>query len=123
MSRTLQARPRSRRIRGRRYRVALRTFLNKPGFHGKASLIASVEDTSELPAHELRYRRHPEIYLNISDCSSQCTLAFEICTRDEQKNSLYKLDQLLEGIGRFRDALTEEIALYNKRERASWRDL
>jgi hypothetical protein len=115
-------RRRSRVIRGLRYRVALRTFLNKPGFHGKATLIASVEDTSRIPAEELRFEREPDTYLSISDCSSECRLEIEITSREAQRNSLYKLNTLIGGLERFREALSEEIELYNERKRNLWRE-
>lgn len=104
-------------LRGTRYRVAIRSFLNKPGFHGRASLVASVEDTSRLPEEELRFHRLPKTYLSISDCSRECALEFDIGTRDHQRNSLHKLRVLIGGLEAFRDALEEEIVLYNERVR------
>lgn len=99
-----------------RYRCSIRQFLNRPGHHGKAAIIASVEDTSRLNPEELRYPRPPAIYLNISDCSRHVTLAFEVNTRDEQANSMYKINTLLGALVRFRDALVAEIQLYNQRQ-------
>jgi hypothetical protein len=99
-----------------RYRCAIRQFLNRPGHHGRASVIASVEDSSRTAKDELRYNRLPDIYLNISDCSKSCTLTFSIRTRGEQKNSLYKIDTLVSALTKFRDALVAEIDLYNIRE-------
>lgn len=99
-----------------RYRCSIRQFLNRPGHHGKATIIASVEDTSRLNPQELRYPRPPAIYLNISDCSRQVTLAFDVGTRDEQANSMYKINTLLAALVRFRDALVAEIQLYNERQ-------
>ena len=104
-------------LRGTRYRLAIRSFLNKPGFHGKASLVASVEDTSRLHDEELRWERPAKTYLSISDCARECTLEIDIRTRDEQRNSLWKLNTLIAGLETFRDALEEEIALYNERLR------
>lgn len=102
-------------LRGTRYRVSIRQFINRPGFHGKAALVASVEDTSRLTEPELRFHRLPKTYLSISDCSRECALEFDIGTRDHQRNSLYKLRVLINGLEAFRDALEEEIALYNER--------
>jgi hypothetical protein len=99
-----------------RYRCSIRQFLNRPGHHGKAAIIASVEDTSRLNPEELRYPRPPAIYLNISDCSRHVTLSFDVNTREEQANAMYKINTLLSTLVRFRDALVAEIQLHNKRQ-------
>lgn len=112
---------RRRRIGSKRYRVAIRQFLNQRGWHGKASLIATVEDTSRLPPSELRFERDPEVYLNISDCSRECTFEFDFHTLEGRDNSLYNVDTLIAGLERFRQALAEEIALYEARERKRYR--
>lgn len=118
---TRRKRRRYRASRSTRYRVAIRQFLNQPGFHGKAALIASVEDTSRLHSEELRFAREPDVYLNISDCGRECTLEFgDLATRAGQQNSLYKIDTLINGLERFRDALEAEIELYNRRSKELW---
>lgn len=114
-------RGRSVAVRGRRFRVAIRQFLNRPGFHGKAAVIASVEDTSVLDEAELRFHRVPDIYLSISDCSKECALEFNLEGREAQRNSLYKINTLIASLERFRDALESESALYNERTRTIWR--
>lgn len=104
----------------RRFRVALREFLNLPGWHGRASLIAEVENTSRLRQAELRFRREPEVFLCISDCSNQCEFAFDLATAAGQRNSLHKVDVLLAGLERFREALVVEIELFNERQETIW---
>jgi hypothetical protein len=99
--------------------VTIRQFLNRPGWHGKAALIASVEDTSKLPEDALRFPRLPDVYLSISDCSRECSLEFDLDTRDGQANSLYKLDTLIYGLERFRHAIEAEIELYNQRQKGN----
>lgn len=117
MSGQRRPRRRYRATRGKRYRVSIRQFLNRPGWHGKAALIASVEDTSRLHDEELRYGRTPDVYLEISDCSHECVLAFDLSSDSAQQNSLYKIDTLIDGLERFRDALEAEIDLYNQRSK------
>lgn len=98
-----------------RYRCSIRQFLNRPGYHGKAAIVASVEDTSQLAKEELRFGRAPSIYLNISDCSREVTLQFNLRTPNEQVNSLYKAKTLVGAITKFQTALEDEVALLRKR--------
>lgn len=98
----------SRRVR---YRCSIRQFLNRPGHHGTAAIIASVENTSRLPKDELRFGRCPRVYLNISDCSRQVALQFDLNTPAQQANSLHKIKTLVDALATFRAALEAEIAL------------
>lgn len=100
-----------------RYRCAIRRFLNRPGWHGRATIVAEVEDTSRLHPEELRFGREPKVFLSISDCSNECRLEFHLDSRAAERNSLYKLDTLIGSLERFRQALREEIDLLNQRRR------
>src|SRR6266542_5267018 len=70
-----------------RARVDVRRFLNLPGFHGGAYVVAYVEDTSsrELTKRDplgyegSRYfNPQPRIILEIADCSERVNLEFEL---------------------------------------------
>lgn len=106
-----------RTARETRYRCTIRRFLNRPGWHGRAAVIAEVEDTTRLHPDELRFPTRPHIYLMISDCSHECRLEFDLTSRSGQRNSLYKIDTLIRSLERFRSALREEIALERQRNR------
>jgi hypothetical protein len=84
-------------------RVDVRRFLNLPGFHVGAYVVAYVEDTS---ARELTKRDpfgyegsryvnpQPRIILEIADCSQRINLEFEVDSELDVDNSLHKVDVL-----------------------------
>ncbi len=108
-------------------RVDVRRFLNLPGFHGGAYVVAYVEDTStrEITKRDLfgyegsRYvNPQPRIILEIADCSNRINLEFELNSELRVENSLHKLDVLLAALTEFREGLVEEARLYRERESA-----
>ena len=106
-------------------RVDVRRFLNLPGFHAGAYVVAYVEDTS---ARELTKRvpfgyegsryvnPHPRILLEIADCSNRINLEFQVDSALDVENSLHKLAVLLGALSEFRAGLVEEARLYRERE-------
>ena len=106
-------------------RVDVRRFLNLPGFHGGAYVVAYVEDTS---ARELTKRDpfdfegntyvnpQPRIILEIADCSQRINLEFEVDSELDVENSLHKVDTLAAALAEFRGGLIEEARLYRERE-------
>jgi hypothetical protein len=106
-------------------RVDVRRFLNLPGFHGGAYVVAYVEDTS---ARELTTRDpfgfegaeyvnlRPRIILEIADCSNWINLEFELDSELDVENSLHKVDVLAAALAEFRAGLVEETRLYRERE-------
>jgi hypothetical protein len=108
-----------------RARVDVRRFLNLPGFHGGAFVVAYVEDTSgrEITKRDLfgyegsRYvNPQPRIILEIADCSERISLEFELHSELQVENSLHKVDVLLGALAEFRAGLVEEARLYRERE-------
>jgi hypothetical protein len=109
-----------------RARVNERWFLNLPGFHGGAYVLAFVEDTSECgPRHlpdcdddcpDCPENLEPRTILEISDCSERIELWFEIDSERRRANSLHKLDTLIAALRVFRKGLEEEFAEYDRRE-------
>jgi hypothetical protein len=106
-------------------RVDVRRFLNLPGFHGGAYVVAYVEDTSsrEIAKRDLfghksgRYvNPHPRVILEIADCSERINLEFEIDSDLHTENSLHKLDSLIEALNELRSGLLEEAGLYRERD-------
>ena len=107
-------------------RVDARCFLNLPGFHGGAYVVAYVEDTS---AREITKRDpygcetgryvnpHPRIILDLADCSGRINLEFDVDSELDVENSLHKVDTLLTTLAEFRTGLLEEARLHRERER------
>ena len=106
-------------------RVDVRRFLNLPGFHGAAYVVAYVEDTSgrEITKRDLfgyegsRYvNPQPRIILEIADCSERISLKFELHPELQIENSLHKVNVLRGTLSEFRAGLVEEASLYRERE-------
>jgi hypothetical protein len=110
-----------------RTRVSERWFLNLPGFHGGAYVVAYIEDTSERePQREpcckddcpdCPHNFEPRITLEIADCYKRVNLEFDVDLEEARANSLHKLDTLIAALRVFRAGLVEEIAEYVRRER------
>ena len=107
-------------------RVDVRRFLNLPGFHGGAYVVAYVEDTSgrkitkrDLFGYETGrwVNPRPRIILEVADCSNRIELEFEIDSELHLENSLHKLDALAAALDEFREGLVEEARLFAERER------
>jgi hypothetical protein len=108
-------------------RVTERWFLNLPGFHGGAYVLAYLEDTSELHPRpekwcdsdcpDCPHNFEPECMLEISDCSRRIELEFGFETEAERQNSLHKLDTLITALRVFRAGIEAEQAEYERRER------
>ena len=99
-----------------RARVDERRFLNLPGFHGGAYVVAYVEDTSD---RGLRSDENFEArtILELADCSDRINLWFDLDTEAERANSLHKLDTLIAALEAFRKGIVEEFAEYDRRQR------
>jgi hypothetical protein len=108
-------------------RVSERWFLNQPGFHGGAYVLAYLEDTSELhprpeewcdeDCRECPHNFEPDSLLEIADCRERIELEMDFGTEAGRMNSLHKLDTLIAALRVFRTGLAEEFAEYERRER------
>ena len=88
-----------------RARVNERWFLNLPGFHGGAYVVAYVEDTSERTlrrdpqcdddCRDCPHNFEPRMILEIADCEDRINLEFDVDTEAGRANSLHKIDTLL----------------------------
>ena len=111
-----------------RARVNERWFLNLPGFHGGAYVVAYVEDTRE---RDLRrdngcddaectrcpHNFEPRMVLELADCNDRINLEFDLDSTGGRENSLHKLDTLLTALRVFREGLVEEFEPYDRRQR------
>ena len=106
-----------------RARVNERWFLNLPGFHGGAYVLAYVEDTSGRGLQHCEEcdecepdNFEPRTILEIADCDRRIELEFEVYSERRRANSLHKLDTLITALRVFRKGLEEEFAEYERRE-------
>lgn len=90
-----------------------RRFLNLPGFHAGAYVVAYVEDTSG--REPTPYNFEPRIILEIADCSRRINLEFEVSSDLHVENSLHKVDSLIDVLRRFREGLLTEAERYKAR--------
>lgn len=105
-----------------RHRVSQREFLNLPGFHEGASVMAYVEDTSErgLERYEHTgnlYNPHPRMLLQIADCEGHISLEFDISSPHQRMNSFHKIQTLIDVLEAFKTGMAVESTLYKRRER------
>jgi len=110
-----------------RARVNERWFLNLPGFHGGAYVVAYVEDTSDCGPRSEPYCEddcpdcphnfEPKTILEIADCYKRVNLDFDLDLEEARANSLHKLDTLIAALRVFRTGLVEEFEQYERRER------
>jgi hypothetical protein len=110
-----------------RARVNERWFLNLPGFHGGAYVVAYVEDTSDCGPRcepyceddcpDCPHNFEPRLTLEIADCYKRVNLDFDLDLEEARANSLHKLDTLISALRVFRTGLVEEAAEYERRER------
>ena len=112
-----------------RARVNERVFLNLPGFHGGAYVLAYVEDTSERHAKwhsecdeddhcdECPHNFEPRTILEMADCNDRIELEFDVDSEAGRENSLHKVETLIAALRVFREGLVAEFAEYDRRER------
>lgn len=102
------------------YRVRIRKFLNKPGFHAGAYVLAEVEDSTK---HKKGKHGWPYVHvdLTLADCSRVVSFDFNLSSAQDRANSLHKIDVLVDSLTQFRDALQAESDLAVERSRGQKR--
>lgn len=105
-----------------RHRVNHREFLNLPGFHEGAYVMAYVEDTSQRRLErcertETTYNPRPRLLLQIADCENHISLEFDISSPHRRMNSFHKIQTLIDALEAFKAGMAEESTLYKRRER------
>ncbi len=103
------------------YRMRVRRFLNRPGYHAGAYVLAEVEDSTNVKKD--RNGRWPwvDITLVLSDCDRVVSYDFNLETASGRSNSLHKIDLLVETLSRFRDAMHQEAELAAQRQKSGSR--
>ena len=110
-----------------RARVNERWFLNLPGFHGGAYVLAYVEDTRGCSPRRCAYcdddckdspcNFEPRMILEIADCSTRINLEIDVDTAPRRANSVHKLDTLISALRVFRAGVVAEFDEYDRRKR------
>jgi hypothetical protein len=111
-----------------RARVNERVFLNLPGFHGGAYVLAYVEDTTERglirddgcddpECERCPHNFEPRVILELADCTRRIELEFYVDSEAARGNSLHKIDSLLAALRVFRQGLVDEFEPYDRRQR------
>lgn len=102
------------------YRVRIRKFLNKPGFHAGAYVLAEVEDSTK---HKKGKHGWPYVHvdLTLADCSRVVSFDFDLSSAKDRANSLHKINVLVESLIQFREALRAEVELTAERSRGKRR--
>jgi len=92
-----------------------RAFLNLPT-NLRAYIIAFVEDSSTYTAGHDEYRNGGRIELRIADCYNEIDLYFDLSTKRERDNAVYKAKTLAEILAKFKDAIELEVKAIEDRE-------
>lgn len=82
----------------------------------KAFAIGIVEDTSENPTDEDEKWKWGEIQLTLGDCLRHVTFDFNLNTKPERRNSLYKIRRIAEVVNAVHQALEKEAASIERRK-------
>jgi hypothetical protein len=96
-----------------------RALLNLPGHETVGAIVAEVENTEHVkkPADEYDYVREPTMNLAISDCSRSIGLAVSVRTADDYKNTLHKVDTMIELLEGFREGVVAERERFVERKK------
>jgi hypothetical protein len=98
------------------YRVRIRKFLNKPGYHAGAYVLAEVDDSTK---HKKGKHGWPYVHvdLTLADCNRVVSFDFDLSSARQRANSLHKIDLLVDCLIQFREALRAEADLAAERGR------
>lgn len=106
----------ARRWCGKRY------LLNGKGFQGTAAVVAEIEDTRRWKAGcdgdgepIGTYAPEPDYILRFSDCDRAVTFILDFGSEAAHKNSLRKIDRMVDALVALRPALEQEQALHLER--------
>ena len=98
-----------------KFHVQDREFLNKiTGM--RAYIIGVVEDTRDIPDSDEDGWKWGQIELKIADCFEEISLEFNMSTREDRENSVYKIRKLSEVIDSMRTAIEIEAESIEARE-------
>ncbi len=98
-----------------KYHVRKRIFLNRD-LDMRAIAIAIVEDTSEIPNENEDDWKYGTIELTLGDCYRQISYDFNLSSKENRRNSLYKIRRIAAIVNAVRDAIETEAASIDRRK-------
>ena len=101
--------------RSTKYHVRKRIFLNRD-LDMRAFAIAIVEDTRTIPNEQDNEWKWGEIQLNLGDCYRHVSFDFNMDTKQNRADSLYKIRKIAEIVNAVRDAIELEAESINQRQ-------
>lgn len=90
-----------------KYHVRKRIFLNRD-LEMRAFAVAIVEDTRSIPNEEESSWQYGTIQLNFADCYRHVSFDFSMDTKENRRDSLYKIRRIAQIVNAVRDALEIE---------------
>ena len=99
----------------KKYHVRERAFLNKKT-DMRAYVMAIVEDTRTIADCFEDGWKWGQIELKLADCFDEVSFEFNLSTRTERENSLFKIRKIAEVVTAVRDAMEIEAADIESRE-------
>jgi hypothetical protein len=90
------------------HHVRIRRFLNLPAHHAGAYVYAHVGDSAACDEPGCTHDWCTDFELTMADCGRVVSLAFEVRTAAERRNSRRKITTLIDALEQFRDALEIE---------------
>jgi hypothetical protein len=99
----------------KKYHVREREFLNKKP-EMRAYVMAVVEDTRDMADCYEEGWKWGEIELKLADCFDEVSFEFNLSTREERENSLFKIRKIAEAVNAVRDAMEIEARDIEARE-------
>ena len=98
-----------------KYHVRKRVFLNRD-LEMCAFAVGIVEDTREIPNENEDDWKWGKIELMLGDCSRRVSYSFNMDTKAERADSLYKIRRIAEIVNAVREALEIEAESIDKRK-------
>ena len=98
-----------------KFHVRKRIFLNRD-IDMRAYAIGIVEDTREVPNEDENAWKWATIELTLGDCQRQISYDFNLSSRENRANSLYKIRRIAEIVNAVRDAIEIEAKSIDERK-------
>ena len=98
-----------------RYHVRKRIFLNRD-LDMRAIAIGIVQDTREIPNDDENDWKWGTIELTLGDCYRQISYDFNLSSKENRANSLYKIRRIAEIVNAVRDAIEIEAKSIDERK-------
>lgn len=103
------------KIQRTKYHVRKRIFLNRD-LDMRAFAIAIVEDTRSIPNENENDWKWGTIELTLSDCNRQISYDFNLSSKENRANSLYKIRRIAAIVNAVRDAIEIEAKSIDERK-------